>query len=83
MDSEGTRIWRQMTVYNIDRQIAISIDNVVYDHPLFHNRIENGKSSITGNFTGDEVKDLASILNSGMYPVKLDLVKTEIIEAKK
>jgi len=83
MDSEGTRIWRQMTLYNIDRQIAISIDNVVYDHPLFHNRIENGKSSITGNFTGDEVKDLASILNSGMYPVKLDLVKTEIIEAKK
>lgn len=83
MNAEGTKIWKRMTAENINRQIAVTLDDIAYTHPTVMSQIEGGKSTITGNFTNDEATDLAFILNAGKYPIKLNLVKTEAIEAKK
>jgi SecD/SecF fusion protein len=83
MNSEGARIWKRMTADNVGRQIAITVDGVVYVHPTVQSQIEGGNSNITGNFTREEVNDLALVLNSGKYPVKLNILKTEVIEVKK
>ncbi|OFY83558.1 MAG: hypothetical protein A3F72_13120 [Bacteroidetes bacterium RIFCSPLOWO2_12_FULL_35_15] len=83
MSSEGTRTWRRMTSDNIGRQIAITLDGIVYVHPVVQSQIEGGKSNITGNFTLDEATDLAFVLNSGKYPLKLNVLKTEVVEVRK
>lgn len=73
MNSEGARVLRNFTSYNIDRQIAITVDNIVYTHPRVLSSIENGVASITGNFTAEEINNLTIILNGGVYPLKLRL----------
>ena len=65
MNSEGTSIWKNLTANNIGRSVAIVLDNYVYSFPTVQSEIPNGNSSITGNFTIEEAKDLANILKAG------------------
>lgn len=79
MNTEGARIWRRLTAANVGRQIAISLDNMVYSAPVVRNEIPNGSSSISGNFTVEEAKDLANILKAGKMPVPTRIVEEEVV----
>lgn len=79
MNSEGARIWKRLTAANIGRRIAIALDNNVYSAPNVRSEIPNGNSSITGNFTIDEAKDLANILKAGKLPVPTRIVEEEVV----
>lgn len=83
MNSEGARKWARFTRENISRQVAFSMDRIVYYLPYIQNEITSGEVSIKGNFTSNEAEDMAVKLNSGAYPVNLNLMKTETIEALK
>ena len=83
MNPEGAKLWKRITNDNVSLELAISVDDIVCVHPVVQNRIESGKSTITGRFTEEEAADLASILNAGMYSLKLNFVKTEVIKASK
>lgn len=83
MNAEGAKMWKRMTAENVGRQIAITLDGIVYSFPMVQSEIEGGKSIISGNFTVDEAGNLASILSAGKYPVKFSIVKVEVVEAKK
>jgi SecD/SecF fusion protein len=41
------------------------LTNRFYSYPRINTEIPNGNSEISGNFTIDEAKDLATVLNSG------------------
>ncbi|MGI9159940.1 MAG: SecDF P1 head subdomain-containing protein, partial [Saprospiraceae bacterium] len=65
MNNEGARGWAQMTREAFEggnREVAIVLDNEVVSAPRVINPIEGGNTSITGNFTIDEARDLANIL---------------------
>ncbi|WP_186757095.1 protein translocase subunit SecDF [Echinicola salinicaeni] len=79
MNAEGARKWRKMTAENIGRRIAVVLDNYVYTAPNIIGEIPNGQSSITGNFTIEEAKDLANILKSGTLPAPTKIVEEAII----
>ncbi|UCS94690.1 protein translocase subunit SecDF [Echinicola marina] len=79
MNAEGARKWRKMTAENIGRRIAVVLDNYVYTAPNIQGEIPNGQSSITGNFTIEEAKDLANILKSGTLPAPTKIVEEAII----
>jgi SecD/SecF fusion protein len=79
MNSEGARIWKRMTAANIGRRIAIALDNYVYSAPVVRGEIPGGNSSISGNFTIDEAKDLANILKAGKLPVPTRIVEEEVV----
>ncbi|PKP22866.1 MAG: hypothetical protein CVU05_02175 [Bacteroidetes bacterium HGW-Bacteroidetes-21] len=83
MNTEGAKMWKRMTAENIGRQIAIVLDNKVYSFPTVQTPIEGGKSMISGNFTEQEAKNLASILNAGKYPVKVTISQIDVVEGKK
>lgn len=68
MNAEGANIWARMTNYNIDKQIAIVIDNTVYAAPFVYSEIKDGNTAFTGNFTVEEATNLASILSAGRLP---------------
>jgi preprotein translocase subunit SecD len=52
-------------------QIAIAVDRTVISNPQVQSPITAGNGIITGNFTEQEAKDLASLLNAGALPVEL------------
>ena len=52
-------------------QIAIAVDRTIISNPVVNSPITAGKGEITGNFTEQGAKDLASILNAGSLPVNL------------
>lgn len=79
MNTDGARTWAQLTKKNINHAIAIVLDNLVYSAPNVENEITGGNSSITGNFTTEDTKDLANVLNSGKMPAPAHIVQEEIV----
>ena len=65
MNAEGANVWARLTKANIGKSVAITLDGYVYSYPTVNVEITGGRSSITGNFTPEEAKDLANILKSG------------------
>ena len=79
MNANGAKLWRKLTSNNINRRIAIVLDNYVYSAPVVQNEIPNGNSQITGNFTIDEAQDLANILKAGTLPAPTTIVEDVVI----
>ena len=79
MNSDGARRWSQITKQNIGRAVAIVLDDAVYSAPRILTQIDGGNSSITGNFTIEDTKDLANTLNSGKMPAPTRIVQEEVV----
>ncbi len=65
MDKIGTNIWAKMTTRNVDKPIAIVLDNFVYSAPNVNDPITTGNSQISGSYTLKEAQDLSELLTSG------------------
>lgn len=79
MNSEGSRRWAALTKANIGKAIAIVLDGVVYSAPRVNGEISGGQSSITGNFSIEDTKDLANTLKSGRMPAPARIVQEEVV----
>ncbi len=79
MNNDGARRWAQLTKKNINRSIAIVLDNYVYSAPNVQGEITGGRSQITGSFTPEQTKDLANVLKSGKMPAPANIVQEDII----
>ena len=79
MNATGARTWARMTADNIGRSIAIVLDGYVYSAPLVNDEIEGGRSSITGQFTIQEAKDLANVLKSGKLPAPARIIQDTVV----
>ncbi len=79
MNAEGARAWKKLTGANVNRRIAIVLDNFVYSAPVVQNEIAGGQSSITGSFTIEEAKDLANILKAGKLPAPTRIVEEAVV----
>lgn len=84
MNSEGARAWRNVTAAasadpKNKKSIAIVLDNVVYSAPTVQGEIPNGISSISGNFTVEDTKDLANVLKAGRLPAPARIVEEAIV----
>jgi SecD/SecF fusion protein len=65
MDKVGANIWAKMTGRNVDKPIAIVLDNFVYSAPNVNDAITTGNSQISGSYTLKEAQDLSELLTSG------------------
>ncbi|MCF8298644.1 MAG: protein translocase subunit SecDF [Saprospiraceae bacterium] len=79
MNTKGAKIWKKLTGDNIGKSIAIVLDNYVYSYPTVQGEIPGGRSSITGDFTLEEAKDLANILKAGKIPAPARIVEEAIV----
>ena len=79
MNSEGAREWAALTKANVGKAIAIVLDGVVYSAPRVDGEISGGQSSISGNFTIEDTKDLANTLKSGRMPAPAKIVQEEVV----
>ncbi|MRT94645.1 protein translocase subunit SecDF [Ancylomarina sp. 16SWW S1-10-2] len=79
MNGEGSKVWARLTKDNLQKSIAIVLDGYVYSAPTVQSEIKGGSSSISGNFTIAEAKDLANILKSGKLPAPAHIIADEVV----
>ncbi|MCL2246814.1 MAG: protein translocase subunit SecDF [Lentimicrobiaceae bacterium] len=84
MEGQAADEWRKITKAAADNKakrthIAVVLDNFVYSAPGCAVEIANGSSEISGQFTIDEAKDLATVLNSGNLEARVNVVQSEVV----
>jgi len=85
MEDQAADEWRKITKAAAENRggkltaIAIVLDEFVYSAPTVRSEIPNGNSEISGNFTIEEAKDLATVLNSGNLEARVNIVQSEIV----
>ncbi len=79
MNAEGARVWKRLTHDNVEKSIAVVLDDYVYSYPNVIQEIAGGNSSITGDFTLDEAEDLANILKVGKLPAPARIVEDTVV----
>lgn len=79
MNGEGARTWARVTGANINKSVAIVLDNVVYSYPTVQNRISGGRSTINGLDSRDEAQDIVTVLQSGALPAPVDIVEERTV----
>jgi SecD/SecF fusion protein len=84
MNTDGAQKWSTVTAAaaadpNNKQSIAIVLDDNVYSAPVVQNTISGGVSSISGNFTIEEAKDLANVLKAGRLPAPAHIVAEAVV----
>jgi len=79
MNAEGARIWKRLTHDNVNKSIAVVLDDYVYSYPNVIQEIAGGNSSITGQFSLEEADDLANILKVGKLPAPARIVEDTVV----
>lgn len=80
-DSEGTKLFAQITKENINKRVAIYLDGVPISAPVVQSEITNGRAVISGGFTIQEAKELAQRLNAGALPIPIELIGQQTVGA--
>jgi len=79
MNMTGAKQWQRLTRETVGRRIAIVLDNQVYSAPVVQGEIPGGNSSISGNFSIEEAKDLANVLKAGKLPAPTRIVEEAVV----
>jgi preprotein translocase subunit SecD len=81
MNSEGSRDWARITGANINKRIAIVLDNAVFSAPVVRNKIIGGHSQIEGMDNTDEARLLEIVLKAGALPAPVEIVEQRSVGA--
>ncbi len=68
---DGSRKFADITGRNINKPLAIVLDNQVIESPVVSQQIVGGNAVITGKFTTQTASALSTELNAGALPVPL------------
>jgi len=79
MDPEGAREWAILTGANVDKNLAIVLDNTVFSAPRIKQKITGGNSSIDGLENMEEAKDLENVLKAGALPAPVNIVQERTV----
>ena len=71
LTDEGAKIFAEATAANLGKTISITLDGETISRATVNTVIAGGKGEITGNFTADEAKNLATLILSGALPLNL------------
>ncbi|HMG16875.1 MAG TPA: hypothetical protein VK590_15570 [Saprospiraceae bacterium] len=73
--AEAKAKWATLTARNINKPIAVTIDNKVYFAPVLRSKIENAQCVISGDFTKEQLMLFSAIANNGELPSSFTIVK--------
>jgi SecD/SecF fusion protein len=76
---KGAGQFERVSGENIERQLAIVLDNICYSAPVIQNKIAGGRAVITGQFTEATATDLATVLTAGSLPVQIEYESKKVI----
>ena len=75
---DGARKFGELTGNNVNRRLAIVLDNKVVSAPNIKSRIDD-QGVIEGNFTTQQASDLSLVLRSGSLPASLTTLEERTV----
>lgn len=81
MTSRGGKVFAHITEKNVNRRMAIVLDEVVRSAPVIRERILGGSAQISGTFSHEEAADLAIVLRVGALPAPVDIIQNMTVGA--
>ncbi len=79
---EGKQKFFEATTATVGAQLLIMLDNNIISMPSVSEPIQGDSATISGNFTDEEARELAELINAGALPFKLNVISSEIVGAK-
>jgi SecD/SecF fusion protein len=81
LTGRGGKVFANITEKNLQRRLAIILDEVVRSAPVIQAKIYGGSAQITGDFTTDEASDLAIVLRVGALPAPVEIIQNMTVGA--
>ncbi len=75
MNNEGARDWARITGANVNKRMAIVLDNSIFSAPNIRSKITGGRSQIEGMENIEEARLLEIILKAGALPAPVDIME--------
>lgn len=79
LDGTGARQFYQVTRNNVNRNLAIVMDNRVYSAPNINQEISGGQAQITGINDLDEARQLSVVLQAGSLPAPMTIENSRVV----
>ncbi len=79
--AEGAKKFEEITRRNLNKQVAIFLDDQILMSPTVQAVISGGQAVITGKFTAEQTKQYAILLNSGALPAPVKVVEQRTVGA--
>jgi len=84
MNSQGAKVWREMTRQasadpNDLKSVAVVLDNLIYSAPRVQGEIPTGRTEIVGRFTQEDASDLAAVLKAGKLPAPSHIIEEAVV----
>lgn len=81
LNPEGAKKFAKATTENVGKRIAILLDKEIISAPEVREPIPDGRAQITGYDTAETAYKMSVLLNSGVLPVKLDIIENRSVSA--
>ncbi|MCD4818913.1 MAG: protein translocase subunit SecD [Candidatus Cloacimonetes bacterium] len=79
-DKKGSKKFENITGQNINKRLAIVLDDIVYSAPVINDKIKGGQAQITGGaFTMEQTQDLVIVLNAGNLPAPVNIIEERTV----
>lgn len=78
-NARGARLFERITGANIEKRLAIVLDDNVYTVPVIRDKISGGKAQITGIVGMNEARDLAIVLRAGSLPAPVRILEERTV----
>jgi len=79
MTPEGIRKWSRFTGANVNKQVAIVLDDKVFMAPVIRDKIPGGRTQISGFADVNEAKDIANVLRAGELPAPVNIIEERTV----
>jgi preprotein translocase subunit SecD len=81
LNTDGAKLFAEITKNNIGRQLAITLDGEVQSAPTIQSAIPGGTGTISGNYSLEEAKSFSTLLNAGALPLTAEILETRSVGA--
>jgi len=80
LDKQGAKRFSALTGANIDKPLAIVLDDRVESAPIIRSRIrDKGQIEMGGNASWDEARLMSVVLKAGALPAKVNIIQNSVI----
>ena len=79
MNSDGSERWSKITGANLQKRIAVVLDERVYSAPTVQSKITGGNSQITGMANAEEAHLLEIVLKAGALKAPVQIIEERIV----
>ena len=81
LTGRGGKVFAHITEQNVNRRLAIVLDEIVRSAPSIREKIMGGSAQISGSFSHEEAADLAIVLRVGALPAPVDIIQNLTVGA--